>query len=161
LLGDTSPEGLRAVREYASERGIGFVLPAGRASEAGLREALQAAAHLGANTVGCTLSGILCGDRRGFEGGWRSHVEQCAGIFEAVLPEAERLGIAIAIENHQDAASEDLLQLCRRFESRYLGVNLDCGNALSVVEEPVEFATRLGPYLRHSHLKDYRVHPAP
>jgi hypothetical protein len=88
-------------------------------------------------------------------------VRQSERELEAVLPEAERLGIAIAIENHQDAASDDLLQLCRRFESRYLGVTLDCGNPLAVMEEPVAFASRLAPYLRHAHLKDYQVFPAP
>ena len=39
------------------------------------------------------------------------------------------------MENHQDAASADLLALCRRFESRYLGITLDCGNPLAVMEE--------------------------
>jgi sugar phosphate isomerase/epimerase len=95
------------------------------------------------------------------EGGWRSHLAGCIQELEQALPEAERLGIAIAIENHQDADTEDLLALCRRFESRYLGITLDAANPLAVMEEPLEFARRLAPYLRHCHLKDYRIYPAP
>lgn len=161
LMGELSPERLDALRAYAEDCGLGFVMAAGRVSEEELRQGLQVAARLGAPTLRCTLSGVLCGDRRGFPGGWRTHLEACTAELERVLPEAERLGVAIGVENHQDADSEDLLALCRRFESRYLGVTLDCANPLAVMEEPLAFAERLAPYLRHAHLKDYRIHPAP
>lgn len=160
LLGDLSPERLDALRGYAAERGLGFIVAGERVVEAELRSALEVAARLGAPTVRCILSGILCGDRRGFPGGWRAHLQHCTDELERVVPEAERLGIAIGVENHQDADSEDLLALCRRFESRYLGLTLDCANPLAVMEEPVAFAERLAPYLRHAHLKDYRLYPA-
>lgn len=161
LMGELSPERLDALRTYADDRGLGFVMAAGRVSEEELRQGLQVAARLGASTLRCTLSGVLCGDRRGFPGGWRTHLEACTAELERVLPLAERLGVAIGVENHQDADSDDLLALCRRFESRYLGVTLDCANPLAVMEEPLAFAERLAPYLRHAHLKDYRIHPAP
>lgn len=161
LLGDLSSERLDALRGYATERGLGFVVAGERVGEAELRSALEVAARLGAPTVRCILSGLLCGDRRGFPGGWRAHLQHCTQELERVVPEAERLGIAIGVENHQDADSEDLLALCRRFESRYLGITLDCANPLAVMEEPVAFAERLAPYLRHAHLKDYRIYPAP
>jgi sugar phosphate isomerase/epimerase len=160
LMGGASPERLDALRSYAEARGLGFVVASGLVCEADLQEALVVAARLGAPTVRCTLSKVLCGDRRGFPGGWRAHLERCAAELERVVPEAERLQVAIGVENHQDADSEDLLALCRRFESRYLGVTLDCANPLAVMEEPVAFAERLAPYLRHAHLKDYRIHPA-
>lgn len=159
LLGDT-PEDWKRIRAAGDERGLSFVLPAHTVSAESLRAHLPIAAALGASTLRCTLSGVLCGDRRGFPGGWPQHLEWCAGEIGVVLPEAERLGIAIAVENHQDADSEDLLRLCRRFESRYFGVTLDCGNPLAVMEHPIEFAARLAPYLRHAHLKDYRVYRA-
>src|SRR5688500_19033036 len=58
LLGADSPEELAAVRAYAEDRGIGFVLPAGRAGEEELRRALEVAAAVGAPTVRFTLSGV-------------------------------------------------------------------------------------------------------
>lgn len=161
LLGEVSPERLDALRRRASDAGVGFVVAGEKVNADGLRRDLQLAKSLGAPIVRCILSGILCGDRRGFAGGWPAHLAACAAELELVLPEAERLGVAIAVENHQDADSADLLALCRRFESRYLGVTLDCGNPLAVMEDPVEFAARLAPYLRHAHLKDYTVHRAP
>jgi sugar phosphate isomerase/epimerase len=161
MLGDLSPAALDALHGRAAEQGLRFIVAAGRLSAAELRPALEVAALLRAPVVRCTLSGILCGDRRGFPGGWPAHLERCTEELEQVVPLAEQLGVAIAVENHQDADSNDLLTLCRRFESRYVGVTLDCANPLAVMEEPVEFAERLAPYLRHAHLKDYRIHPAP
>jgi sugar phosphate isomerase/epimerase len=160
MLPDASPEGLREVRQRAEELGLTIVLAGGRAQAEHLLEQLELAVALGAPTVRCVLSGILCGDRRGFPGGWAAHLEQCAEELERVLPAAERCRVAVAVENHQDASSEDLLRLCRRFESRYFGVTLDTGNPLAVMEEPLEFAGRLAPYLRNAHLKDYRIHRA-
>jgi len=161
MMGELSSDRIDALRGRAADAGIGFVLAGEKVNAESLRRDLHVAARLGAPTVRCILSSVLCGDRRGFPGGWQAHLAACTSELEHVLPEAERLGVAIAVENHQDADSEDLLALCRRFESQYLGVTLDCGNPLAVMEDPVEFATRLGPFLRHAHLKDYTVHWAP
>jgi sugar phosphate isomerase/epimerase len=161
MLGDLDPEALRALRRTAEARGIRFVVPGGRVAAEDLRHHLAIAAELGAPTVRCTLSSILCGDRRKLDGGWRAHLQACQDELAAVLPEAERLQVAIAVENHQDADSYELLALCERFDSRYLGITLDCGNPLAVMEDPIEFATRVARYLRHVHLKDYRIYPAP
>jgi 3-oxoisoapionate decarboxylase len=161
MLGGAEPEALRHLRDFAEVRGVRLVLAGGKLDAETLLRELPLAAELGSPVLRCTLSGVLCGDRRGFPGGWRSHLRRCAEALEQVVPEAERLGVAVAIENHQDADSDDLLALCRRFESRWLGVTLDTGNPLAVMEEPVEFAARIAPYLRHAHLKDYRVHHAP
>ncbi len=163
MLPDTTPATLARARRAAEARGLAIILPAGRVERDHLSEQLEVARQLGAPVVRCTLSPLLCGDRRPLApdgdplAAWRTLLEAAASELAAVLPLAERYRIALAVENHQDAGSEDLLQLCRRFESRYLGVTLDTGNPLAVLEEPVAFAERLAPYLRHAHLKDYRV----
>lgn len=157
---DASPEGPAELRRFAEERGIRFVVAGGNLLN-GLDGDLRVARPLGAPTLRCTLSTVLCGDRRGFPGGWKEHLRACAAELERLLPLAEELRVAIAVENHQDADSEDLLALCSRFESPYLGVTLDTGNPLAVMEHPLRFAERIAKYLRHLHLKDYRIHPAP
>jgi len=158
LLGRLEPV---ALRREADALGLRFVVAGGNVLAGGLPHDLRLAAQLGARVVRCTLSSVLCGDRRGFPGGWNAHLAACTRACEELVPEAERCGVALAVENHQDADSEDLLRLCRRFESCFLGVTLDTGNPLAVLEEPVAFAARLAPYLRHAHLKDYTLHPAP
>jgi sugar phosphate isomerase/epimerase len=157
----TDPAERQALRRAAEDRGLGFVMAGGLVCGGELERDLRIAAELGAPVLRCILSSILCGQRGAMVGGWPEHLDRCTAELERRLPQAERLGIAIAVENHQDADSEDLLRLCERFQSRYLGVTLDCANPLAVMEEPVEFARRLAPWLRHAHLKDYRIYHAP
>lgn len=124
---------------------------------------LKTAAHAGAKTVRATLSHILCGDRRGLpDGGWPAYFEKLVQRLREVLPLAEELGLTLAVENHQDATSADLIDLYTQSgSSPAFGVTLDTGNPLAVGEDPVEFAARIGPLIRHVHLKDYTLHLAP
>ena len=126
------------------------------------RAYLQSAAKAGAKVVRAMLSGTLCGDRRALAGGWDAHLAIIATRLKEVLPYAEALGVCIAVENHQDATTEDLLRLAEGVNySPSFGVTLDTGNSLAVGQEPVETARRLAPLIRHVHLKDYTLHFAP
>ncbi|MCW3098909.1 MAG: hypothetical protein JWL77_4527 [Chthonomonadaceae bacterium] len=123
---------------------------------------LQTAAQAGAKTVRATLSHILCGDRRSLPGGWPAYSEALARRLREVLPVAKDLGLVLAVENHQDATSADLIDLYTDSgESAAFGVTLDTGNPLAVAEDPVEFTQRIGPLIKHVHLKDYTLHLAP
>lgn len=124
--------------------------------------ALRAAKELGSNVMRVTLSRILCGDRRQLAGGWEAYRDAVAARLDEVLPAADDLGVAVALENHQDATSDDLLWLYERTGKRpSFGVCLDTGNPLAVGEGVVEFAERVAPLIRHVHLKDYTLHYAP
>jgi sugar phosphate isomerase/epimerase len=127
-----------------------------------LCEYLKTAAGVGAKVVRATLSNILCGDRRKLAGGWDSRLEEIAARLREVQPVAEDLGICLAVENHQDATTDDLLRLAEAVKfSPAFGITLDTGNPLAVGEGPVEEARRLAPIIRHLHLKDYTIHFAP
>jgi len=158
-------EALDQMREALSERDLLLVAdlpPLLDADPDCLRESLKAAAGLGVRVVRSTLSGILCGDRRKLSEGWDERLLAVARRLNDILPCAEELGIAIAMENHQDATSDDLLNLGGMVgNSPSYGVTLDAGNALAVAEDPVEMARRLAPIVRHIHLKDYTMHFAP
>ena len=122
-------------------------------------EFLRASARLGARVVRATMSGVLCGDRRGLPGGWPARLEAVARRLREVLPEAQRLGLCVALENHQDATVDDFFRLAEMVEGHpAYGVCLDTGNPLAVGEGPVESAGRLAPLVRHVHLKDYTMH---
>lgn len=157
------PSELQAYRADADGRGLGITvcapgLDAPRPAD-GLRLALEAAGHLGARHVRTTLSKILCGERKlvGGLGGWRSLLRDAAKILREVAPEAESRGMRIAVENHQDATSWDLLELAEAAGSPAVGVTLDTGNPLAVGEDIMRFARRVLPRLVNVHLKDYRM----
>jgi sugar phosphate isomerase/epimerase len=123
---------------------------------------LRAGARAGATIVRSTLSTVLCGDRRVLTDGWEARLDLLTRRLREVLPIALDLGLSIAVENHQDATTEDLLRLADRLDhSPAFGITLDAGNPLAVGQEPVEAAQALAPLIRHLHLKDYTVHFAP
>ncbi len=123
---------------------------------------LHTASSAGAAVVRVTLSHLLCGDRRSLSGGWNNYLQALGDRLNAVLPTAEELGICVAVENHQDACSDDLLQLWEiTNNSSAYGVTLDTGNPLAVGEDPVEFTKKIAHIVRHIHMKDYTLHYAP
>jgi sugar phosphate isomerase/epimerase len=71
-------------------------------------------------------------------------------------PLAAEYGLSLAIEDHQDFTSAELVELCQSTAAN-VGVCLDTGNALSVGEDPVDFAKAVAGCAKHVHLKDYRV----
>lgn len=145
--------GMRLVADY----GIVVAEPADH-----LRDYLRLAAGMGARVVRAILSNLLCGDRRTLDCGWEARLEAVAARLRDALPVAEDLGISVAVENHQDATTDDMFRLYEMSgRSPAFGVTLDTGNPLSVGEEPVEAARALAPLIRHVHLKDYTTHFAP
>ena len=63
-------------------------------------------------------------------------------------------GLVLAIEDHQDVGSEELVDLVEQL-GPHAGICLDTGNPFSVGEDPVAFTRRAAHRIRHVHLKDY------
>jgi sugar phosphate isomerase/epimerase len=152
-------EGAGAVAHYARERGIFITLETEGYGPGKLAGALDLAARLGAGTVRTIVRGArIGGDRRPLAGRWQSFLQAVLAGFRLATPIAERAEVNLTVENHQDLASEELLWLCESIGSQRFGITLDTGNALATAEEPVDFATRVAPYVKNVHLKDYQVH---
>lgn len=162
LPANTPLEEAGRLGERARTAGVRLVLAGGMAATAPLEALIPLAAALGARTLRLTVSGILEGDRRAVGlAGWEEMRAAAARRLREVRPLAEAHDIAMAVENHQDADSDDLLWLCETVGGDHIGVNLDTGNPLAVGEGPVEFAARIAPFLKNVHLKDYRMHRTP
>ena len=69
---------------------------------------------------------------------------------------AAKAGVKLALENHIDYNSSEILQLLRDVNSPNLGVNFDSGNFLRVLDDPVEAMRKLAPYVLATHIKDLR-----
>ena len=121
-----------------------------------LNEDLKLAAKLGSPTLRTIIRGAkLGGDRRPLAGKWKDHMKMVSAELGQALETAKSLNMSILLENHQDIASEELLELGEKFKSDHFGIVLDTANAMATVEEPIEFAKKLIKYIKHVHLKDY------
>ena len=147
------------VARYAQERGLFITLETEGYDPGKLAEAIDLGVRLGANTVRTIVGGAkLGGDRRPLAGRWQSFLHEIlVGLREATII-AERAGVNLTVENHQDLASEELLWLCESIGSPRLGITLDTGSTLATAEEPVDFARRVAPYVKNVHLKDYQIY---
>jgi sugar phosphate isomerase/epimerase len=124
-----------------------------------VRDAIREAADLGAPTLRIfgghiepeRLSGRLHGQI-----GLPLVIE---GI-EQVLPEAERRGVVLALENHLNmpGRSYEIVGIIERFASPHLRCMFDCanflGNAMDEIEDPLRALDLLQPYVAHVHVKD-------
>jgi len=152
-------EDATAVAHYAHERGLFITLDTEGYDPGKLTSAIDLGVRLGAGTVRTMVGGArLGGDRRPLAGRWQSFLQEIlAGLRQATL-NAERAGVNLTVENHQDLTSEEMLWLCESIGSQRFGVTLDTGNPLATAEEPVNFARRVAPYVKNVHLKDYQVY---
>ncbi len=148
-----------SVARYAHERGLFITLETKGYDPNKLAGAIDLGVRLGAGTIRTMVGGAkLGGDRRPLAGRWQSFLQEVlAGLREATAI-AERAGVNLAVENHQDLASEELLWLSKSIGSQRFGITLDTGSTLATAEEPVDFARRVAPYVLNVHLKDYQVY---
>lgn len=122
----------------------------------GVARSVEVARKIGAKTIRMHLTGVLCGDRAEPACKWDETVANVKRMLAEAAPLAAEYGLSLAIEDHQDFTSAELVDLCETTAAN-VGVCLDTGNALSVGEDPVEFARAVAGCAKHVHLKDYRV----
>jgi sugar phosphate isomerase/epimerase len=63
----------------------------------------------------------------------------------------------LAIENHKDFRADDLIAILKRINSDRIGVCLDLGNNIALLEDPMETVEKLAPWAFSVHLKDMAV----
>ncbi|MDD9269658.1 sugar phosphate isomerase/epimerase family protein [Paenibacillus sp. GCM10023248] len=145
--------------EYARDKGLFINVATGGFDPGHLKDALQMADRVGALTVRTVVGGAkFGGDRRHMVGSWQPFLQSILRSFQEVMDSANPAGANLAVENHQDLASEELLWLCENISSKKFGITLDTGNPLATAEEPVEFFRRVAPYVKNVHLKEYAIY---
>ena len=69
---------------------------------------------------------------------------------------AEEYDVKLAVENHIDYTSDEILEMITRVDSPYLGLNLDTGNFLRLLDDPVDGTEKLAKYALATHIKDLK-----
>jgi sugar phosphate isomerase/epimerase len=89
--------------------------------------------------------------------GFRQHVERSWQSLLLAKPIVEKHGLRLAIENHKDWRVPDLLDILKRIDSPQIGICLDTGNSIALLEEPHEVVEAYAPYTFTTHFKDMAV----
>ena len=152
-------EDISSVAESARERGLFITLATGGYTVESLREAIHLGAQVGAETVRTVVGGAkIGGDRSPLAGRWQPFLQEVLTQLKEATAIAEQAQVNLAVENHQDLASEELLWLCESIDSTRFGITLDAGNPLATAEEPLDYFRRIAPYVKNVHLKDYCIY---
>jgi sugar phosphate isomerase/epimerase len=119
-----------------------------------LHDAIRCATALRAPLIRLHLTPVLEGARASWGARWGEMVAHGRATVLHEAPRAADAGLVLAIENHQDFGSEELVAMAEE-AGENVGVVLDTGNPFAVGEDPVEFTRRAASRIRHVHLKDY------
>jgi sugar phosphate isomerase/epimerase len=119
-----------------------------------LEDGVRCASALGAPTLRLHLTPVVEGARAAWGPRWAHMVAHGRATLKREAPRAADAGLVLAVENHQDLGSEELVAIVEEAGDN-VGIVLDTGNPFAVGEDPVAFARRARHRIRHVHLKDY------
>jgi sugar phosphate isomerase/epimerase len=88
---------------------------------------------------------------------WPPFVERSRTALRLAEPVARKHRIRLAIENHKDWRVPELLNLLKGLGSEFVGVCLDTGNSIALLEEPHAVVDALAPVTFTTHFKDMAV----
>ena len=86
-------------------------------------------------------------------------LEKLTKMFKEAVKVAEGMNIKMAVENHFDFDSDELLTLIEEVSSPYFGLTFDTGNFTRLLDEPVKAMEKLGNYVFATHIKDVKITP--
>lgn len=65
--------------------------------------------------------------------------------------------IKLGVENHKDWRTDEHVELIKKLDSEWIGITLDFGNNIALLEDPMHVVETLAPYAFTTHVKDMGV----
>ena len=115
-----------------------------------------------AKDCGVTILRTVCLNGRRYETfdsaeAFREFKQQAWQSLTLAEPVAAKHGVRLAVENHKDWRVDELLDILKRLDSRHVGVNLDTGNSIALLEDPHAVVEAFTPWAITTHFKDMAV----
>jgi len=146
---------LAAIREEAAVRGLFIEHGIMSIRSAAIRAGVEECVALGANV----LRAFIGFERYNPSTRIHEEIDRAEKEIRHSLPMLHDIGVRLAIENHGDLTSTELVELVERIDDPAVGICLDTGNALAVFEDPLTAAERMIPFAVTTHFKDCAVIP--
>jgi sugar phosphate isomerase/epimerase len=115
-------------------------------------------------TLGSPVFRVVLGtmEDRKTEGGIQARIADTEAVLKACRSQCLDTGVKVAIENHAgDMHSWELAQLIESAGTDFVGANIDSGNAVWTLEDPMDVLENLGRYTICSSLRDDMVWDTP
>jgi sugar phosphate isomerase/epimerase len=160
-IGERPPEYLMQLRSALEQRemyleGI-IALPKGKVDVD--RFELEVSS---ARTAGVTVLRTVCLNGRRYEvferaEQFREFAEQSWQSLVLAEPVVARHKVRLAVENHKDWRIDEMIAWLKRLSSEYVGVTLDTGNSIALLEDPHAVVEAFAPWTMTTHFKDMAV----
>lgn len=165
-LDRTDPEYLDQVRQYAQDLDFymefNFALKSGHYDSAvqfEVEDGVETAHHIGADItkIGMNLKRprpIAAGK---FHPDMMTQLETVVERVNRALPLVEKTGVRLALENHTDAFSEEVIWVLDQINHPLVGACIDTVNGIHVTENPIMAVENLAPRAFTNHFRDNRI----
>ncbi len=112
--------------------------------------------------AGATVLRTVCMSGRRYEifesaEQFRQFAERSWKSLTLAEPIAAKHRVKLAVENHKDWRINEMLSWLKRLSSEFVGVCLDTGNSIALLEEPHTVVEAFAPWTFSTHLKDMAV----
>ena len=88
---------------------------------------------------------------------WKSFVAQSHQRIALMVPILEKHRLPLGLENHKDWTADEMVALMERHGSEFLGVCLDTGNNIALLDDPMDVIAKLAPLAVTTHFKNMAV----
>jgi sugar phosphate isomerase/epimerase len=109
-----------------------------------------------ARAIGATVMRVVGSSLRFRKEPHEPQIRQLTAMFREAIKPAEEYGIRMAVENHIDFTSDEMVELLDAVGSPYLGINFDTGNFLRLLDDPVKGMEKLASRVYATHIKDLK-----
>ena len=159
---------LKKLRVRAAEQGLQIhlgtwsICPTSKAfkSKWGTAEEHLALGIRMARAIGSPVIRVILGtgEDRKTDGGIEARIADTVKVCKKLRSQAIDAGVKIAVENHAgDMQAWELVTLIEAAGKDYVGANMDSGNAVWTMEDPLESLETLAPYVVTTSLRDSAI----
>lgn len=157
LLDGLNQDDLRRLRRLGDELDVMLEVHGGVAQRDDFETTIEQAAAMNVKVMGCSFGMLLRPEKIPTAEAWDEHLGQCMVRYKQLLAKAKPLGIRLGVENHLDFTTEELLDFVKSANATNSGIIYDVGNGIGTMDDPVESAEVLAPYVIATHYKDFAI----
>ncbi len=115
-----------------------------------------------AKEAGATVLRTVCSGGRRYEtfktnADFQAFRKNSIASLQLAEPVLRKHKVKLGIENHKDWRADELAAVLKQLNSEWIGVTLDFGNSIALVEDPMVVVETLVPYIVSTHVKDMAV----
>ncbi|GAB3340177.1 hypothetical protein GCM10027299_53390 [Larkinella ripae] len=165
VVKDWSADFAKKVREEREKTGLYLEGSIGIPKNAGQVAAFEQEV-INAKEAGATILRTVCSTGRRYEtyhsrDEWQTLKKNALTSLQLAEPILRKHRVKLAVENHKDWRADELVALLKPISSEWIGVTLDFGNNIALLEDPMKLVETLAPYTLSTHVKDMGVQPYP